>query len=329
MTGAGSGPPRFDWGSGHYERTAAQLAPTAGVVVERAAPEASERVLDLGCGTGNAALLAAARGAIVTGVDPAARLLEVARGRAAESGLDITFALGDAAAVPMESGSVDVVLSVFGVIFAPDPVAAAAEMARITAPRGRIVLSAWLPGGAVGEVVRMARETAMAALDAPPAPAPFAWHDQDTLSGLLAPHGFSVQRMTLFVHAFPGIELTPEGRCYSVADPALMGGRVQLQSSRASMLFVEAKRERVVRPFAETPQQSDYTAMWQTAAASGGAGARQRTAGGVSSAVRALGRPVARWLSRSALVRGSVQRWRHASLRNRRSFTPTDCQDEP
>jgi SAM-dependent methyltransferase len=92
----------------------------------------------------------------------------------------------------MKSGSVDVLLSVFGVIFAPDPVAAAAEMARVTAPHGRIVLSAWLPAGPVSQVVRMARETAMAALDAPPMPAPFAWHDHDALSGLMAPHGFSV-----------------------------------------------------------------------------------------------------------------------------------------
>jgi predicted RNA methylase len=55
---------------GRHERTAAQLAPVLGVVVERADPQASERVLDLGCGTGNAALLAAARGASVTAVDP-------------------------------------------------------------------------------------------------------------------------------------------------------------------------------------------------------------------------------------------------------------------
>jgi hypothetical protein len=78
------------------------------------------------------------------------------------------------------------------VIFASDPLAAAAEMARVTAAHGRIVLSAWVPGGAVGEVVRMARETTMAALDAPPGPAPFPWHDRDALSKLMAPHGFDV-----------------------------------------------------------------------------------------------------------------------------------------
>ena len=149
-------------------------------------------MLDLGCGTGNAALVAAARGTVVTGVDPAPRLLDVARARAGDQGVDIGFVVGDAAAIPLSSGSVDVLLSVFGVIFAPDPVAAAAEMSRVTAPDGRIVISAWVPGGAIGEVVRMARETAMAALEAPPAPPPFAWHDHDAVSGLLAPHGFSV-----------------------------------------------------------------------------------------------------------------------------------------
>ena len=161
-------------------------------MVERAAPQALERVLDLGCGTGNAALVAAARGTTVPGVDPAPRLLDVARARAVDHGVDISFVVGDAAAIPLPSGSVDVLLSVFGVIFAPDPVAAAAEMSRVTAPDGRIVISAWVPGGAIGEVVRMARETAMAALEAPPAPPPFAWHDHDAVSGLLAPHGFSV-----------------------------------------------------------------------------------------------------------------------------------------
>lgn len=161
-------------------------------MVDRAAPLASERVLDLGCGTGNAAMLAAARGASVTGVDPAPRLLDVARARAADHNVDITFALGEAAALPVMRGSADVLLSVFGVVFAPDPVAAAAEMARVTSPQGRIVLSAWLPEGAVRQVARMARETESAALNVPSMPPPFAWHDRDALSGLFAPHGFSV-----------------------------------------------------------------------------------------------------------------------------------------
>jgi SAM-dependent methyltransferase len=184
----------IDWGEGRYENTAAQLAPIAEVVVEAAAPQPGERVLDLGTGTGNAALLAAARHASVLGVDPAARLLEVARERAADAGLDAAFELGEGAAIPVEDAGVDVLISVFGVIFAPDPAAAAVEMARVTAPDGRIVLSAWVPGGAVSEVVRMARGTTMQALGAPPAPPPFAWHEQEALAGLLGGFDVSLQR---------------------------------------------------------------------------------------------------------------------------------------
>lgn len=221
---------RADWGVGQYERTAAQLAPTSVVVVERAAPQASERVLDLGCGTGNAALLAAARGATVTGVDPAPRLLEVARARAADEGADVTFALGEAAGIPLESGSVDVLLSVFGVIFAPDPVAAAAELARVAAPRARIVLSAWLPEGPISETTRMARETVLAALDAPSAPPPFAWHDHDTLAGLFAPHGFSVN-IELHAHVFTAASIEDYLRDEFIEHPLSTASRAMLDAN--------------------------------------------------------------------------------------------------
>ena len=222
-------PPRFDWGSGHYEYTAAQLAAAAAVVVERAVPQASERVLDLGCGTGNAALLAAARGATVIGVDPAPRLLDVARARAVDHGADITFAVGEAAAVPVESASVDVLLSVFGVIFAPDPVAAAAEMARVTAPDGRILLTAWLPTGPIREVVRMTRETAMAALGAPATQAPFPWHDHDALSGLLASHGFDVD-IERHAHVFTAASVDDYLRGEFIDHPISTAMRAMLQA---------------------------------------------------------------------------------------------------
>jgi len=139
----------FDWGAGRYEDTAAQLEPAARAVVQYGAPAAGEHVIDIGCGTGNAALLAAERGAKVTGIDPAPRLLEVAARRAAALGLEAQFVRAEAAALPIEDGAADLVVSVFGVIFAPEPRAAAAEMVRVTAPDGRIVLTAWNPSGAV------------------------------------------------------------------------------------------------------------------------------------------------------------------------------------
>ena len=100
-----------DWGAGKYETTAAELEPVAQAVVEQAAPVAGEDVLDLACGTGNAALLAAGRGAAVIGIDAAPRLLEVARTRAQGLGVDLEVREGDLLALPVDDASIDVVLS--------------------------------------------------------------------------------------------------------------------------------------------------------------------------------------------------------------------------
>jgi ubiquinone/menaquinone biosynthesis C-methylase UbiE len=128
----------IDWGVGHYEATADRLMSAAHVVVQCAQLGAGDRVLDLGCGTGNAALLATEHGARVTGVDPAPRLLHVAQDRAAASGRQITFVLGAAESLPLEDASVDVVLSVFAVISANDPAAAAREIDRVLTADGRL-----------------------------------------------------------------------------------------------------------------------------------------------------------------------------------------------
>jgi len=248
-----------DWGVGRYEDTAAQLAPVAGVVVEAAAPRPGERVLDLGTGTGNAALLAAARHASVIGVDPAARLLEVARVRTADAGLDATFALGEGAAIPVDDGSIDVVVSVFGVIFAPDAAAAASELARVVAPDGRIVLTAWLPGGAVGEVVRMSRQTAMAALGAPPGPPPFAWHDRATLAELLEPHGFDVS-VERHEHTFTAPSLDAYLEVQMVDHPLASASRAMLEAQGKAGVQAEIV-ERAREILAEANESSDAFAV--------------------------------------------------------------------
>ena len=182
-----------DWGVGHYENTAAQLLPAAQVVVDSAELQAGERVLDLGCGTGNAALLAADHDVTVTGVDPAARLLEVARDRAAAAHKDISFLSGDAAAIPLDDASVDVVLSVFAIIFAGDPVAAAAEVSRVLTTDGRLVLSSWPQTGAMVRMAGLAMNTIRQATGAPAPPAMLSWHIAEDLTKLLAPHGFQVK----------------------------------------------------------------------------------------------------------------------------------------
>jgi SAM-dependent methyltransferase len=177
---------------GRYERVALQLLPAAEVVVDTADPTPGETVVDVGCGTGNAALLAAERGAAVIGVDPAQRLLEVASTAAEDRNLDAEFVLGEAGSLPVSDAEADAVVSVFGVIFAPDAAAAAGEMARVANSGGRVVLSAWIPDGAISRAVRLTAETVAAAAGEPPPPARFPWHERDALRELFAPHDMVV-----------------------------------------------------------------------------------------------------------------------------------------
>lgn len=172
-----------DWGTGSYEVTAAEIAPTSDVVVAALAPRAGESVLDAGCGTGNAALLAARAGARVTGVDPAERLVGVARERSAAAGLDATFAVGDATALEFADSSFDAVISVFAVVFAADARAAASELVRVARPHGRILLTAWVPEGTIAA---LGRASAMAAGAVEPRPGwtPTDWSDAATVRGL-------------------------------------------------------------------------------------------------------------------------------------------------
>ncbi len=238
----------MDWGIGCYERTAEQLLPAAEAVVAAGAPTAGESVLDLGCGTGNAALIAAESGANVTGVDPAGRLIEVATSRAREKGVEARFLTGDAASIPFEDGEVDLLLSVFGVIFAADAEAAAAEMARVVGPGGRIVLSAWIPEGAISEVARLGREAVATAFGQPPPPPGFAWHERDALAVLLEPHGFEVSTQAhplAFTASSAGAWVEEEGRDHPlrVAGAAVLSEEQARQVNDRSLAIFEAANE--------------------------------------------------------------------------------------
>ncbi|MGA9635954.1 MAG: class I SAM-dependent methyltransferase [Solirubrobacterales bacterium] len=225
----------MEWGRGSYEAIGEQLLPAAEAVVERAAPVEGERVVDVGCGTGNGALLVAERGARVTGVDPAERLLEVARARFAERGLPGEFVLGDAASMPLDGASTDLVISVFGAIFAPDAAAAAAEMTRVLTPAGRIVLSAWIPEGTLFAAIKAQREALAQVSDRPAGPPQFAWHEADALGELFGGHGFSVS-MAQETIAFEG----PSAREFAEFEfqnhPMWIKTREQLGAERAEEL---------------------------------------------------------------------------------------------
>ncbi len=180
-----------DWGSGRYEQTAAELEPVAEAVIEMAAPTAGDRVLDVACGTGNAALLAAARGADVVGVDSSERLIDVARQRAREAGVLTEFLVGDALALPVADASFDIVLSVFGVIFAADPAQAVSEVARVLRSGGRAYITAWVPAGPINAMLTVFGRAVAQATGAPP-PTRFAWPDGDAVRSIAEPRGLAL-----------------------------------------------------------------------------------------------------------------------------------------
>jgi ubiquinone/menaquinone biosynthesis C-methylase UbiE len=181
-----------DWGDGRYELTAKELEPTARALVETARVRPGEAVLDLGCGTGNVALLAAARGARVVGVDPARRLVDVTAGAARDAGHDIVVKEGRAEAIPAADGSFDLVLSHFAIIFCGDEEAAMSEVRRVLGAGGRFLFTAWVAAGAVHEAIAEFGR-AMEAVAPSPSPPRFAWRDPDQVRALVARHFANVE----------------------------------------------------------------------------------------------------------------------------------------
>ena len=133
------------WGGATYERIAEAFAPTHRRIVETLAPEPGDRFLDLACGTGGVALIAARAGAEVTGLDISPDQLAKARAAAEAEGLSIRYDEGDAQALPYTDGEFDAVASAFGMIFATDHARAAAELTRVCRPGGRFAVTAWPP----------------------------------------------------------------------------------------------------------------------------------------------------------------------------------------
>ena len=144
---------RATWAAGDYQAVAERQVWEVGArLVQRIAIGQGEAVLDVGCGTGNAALRAAQAGGNVVGVDLTPELLETGRRLAAAAGVEIEWRRGDAEDLPCPDAAFDVVLSTFGCMFAPRHAVAAGELARVLRPGGRLALTTWTPEGAMGEL---------------------------------------------------------------------------------------------------------------------------------------------------------------------------------
>jgi ubiquinone/menaquinone biosynthesis C-methylase UbiE len=167
------------WSAGTYERLAARFAPVQDQLVERVGIQPGERVLDLATGTGELALRAARLGAAVSAIDIAAPMLEKARTSAEAEGLQIAFELGDVEYLPYEDACFDVLVSNFGVVFAPDHANVASELARVACPGGLLAFTAWKPNRKLGELYRRFSEEPIEGREA------YEWGREDHVEDML------------------------------------------------------------------------------------------------------------------------------------------------
>jgi ubiquinone/menaquinone biosynthesis C-methylase UbiE len=172
------------WALGDYPAMVRDwLLPLGERLVDAAAIAPGQRVLDVGAGTGNAAIRAAAKGASVVASDLTPELFDDGRALAREAGVELEWEQGDAEALPFDDASFDVVMSCIGAMFAPHHEATARELVRVCKPGGTIAMLNWTPEGQIGEMFKIMGPY----LPAPPpgATPPPRWGSEDHVRGLL------------------------------------------------------------------------------------------------------------------------------------------------
>jgi ubiquinone/menaquinone biosynthesis C-methylase UbiE len=180
---------RAMWASGNYDAVAELVWDVGARIVGRVGVEPDDDVLDVACGTGNAAIRAAAAGGRVVGLDLTPEMFDAGRARAAAAGVDVEWMEGDVESLPFADATFDVVLSTFGCMFAPRHEVAARELVRVLRPGGRLGLCTFTPEGAGGDFFR----TLGAYLPLPPlASPPLLWGSEEHVRGLFADTGLEL-----------------------------------------------------------------------------------------------------------------------------------------
>jgi SAM-dependent methyltransferase len=194
------------WTAGDYDRFSRFMEGGAREFYERLNIAPGCKLLDVACGSGQLALMAAKDGIEVTGVDIAGNLVKRAQARAQAEGINARFETADAESLPFEDASFDVVVSLIGAMFAPRPQLVAQELLRVCVPGGTIAMANWTPQGFIGQMFKTTSKFI--------APAgilsPVLWGDEPTVRERLA-HGLSdlslVRRQYLFSYPFPPSEV--------------------------------------------------------------------------------------------------------------------------
>lgn len=184
------------WISGDFGKIAESFTGGAAEFVERLNLKPGMRVLDVACGSGNQSIPAARTGAEVTGIDIAPNLIEQARKWAADEDVKIRFDEGDAEHLPYADSEFDVVMTMFGAMFAPRPELVSAELVRVCRPGGVIVMGNWTPGGFIGQMFKTT-----GAHVKPPAnmPSPLLWGDETIVKERLGDGALEINFKPYFI----------------------------------------------------------------------------------------------------------------------------------
>ncbi|HET9427269.1 MAG TPA: class I SAM-dependent methyltransferase [Allosphingosinicella sp.] len=243
------------WEKGDFTRIAATMRESGEELVRALGLRPGLIVLDLGCGDGTTAVPAAKQGCVVTGVDIADNLVAAGNARAEAAGLDnLRFEQADAADLGhIADESFDLVLSIFGAMFAPRPFDVASEMVRVTRPGGRIVMGNWIPG----DPTLVAQILKTSAAYAPPPPegfvSPMTWGVEDNVRDRFGAAGIAESQIHFdrstyrFRHPGPPSELVAIFRDYygpsmNAFEAAARDGRQDQLEAELNLLFETQNR---------------------------------------------------------------------------------------
>lgn len=202
------------WTAGDFTQIARSYESGAADFISRLHLMPGLHVLDVACGTGNLAIPAARAGAVVSGLDIAANLLEQGRARAQAEGVAVQFDEGDAENLPYDDASFDAVVSMFGVMFAPRPEKAAAELLRVCRPGGLIALANWTATGFIGQVFKT---TSAHVPPSPLMPSPVQWGDEEIVRQRLGEAISNLQltrQLIAFTYPFASADVVEFWRVY-------------------------------------------------------------------------------------------------------------------